>query len=374
MIQDQYMANNHKIRVAVLYGGRSGEHEVSQQSAKSVINNLDPNRFEIIPIGIDRQGHWLLGDLQHLEFCQEGKALQLPHASKEVQVAPHPKSNVAEKFDVVFPVLHGTMGEDGTVQGLMELADMAYVGCGLLGSAIGMDKDVSKRLVEATGIPVAPYLAFTAGEWQQHAATLSETINKNLHYPLFVKPANTGSSLGITKVKSAGELKDAVNSALLYDTKVLVETGVNAREIELSVMENPEYGLDPLVSIPGEIIPHHEFYSYEAKYLDPEGAGLAIPAKLTQEQIAQAQSIAKKIFKALDCEGMARVDLFLDKDSGKFIFNEVNTIPGFTTISMYPKLWEASGIAYQELLSKLIDLAMARQKRKRALKREWAPE
>ncbi|MDF2940057.1 MAG: ddlA [Gammaproteobacteria bacterium] len=368
------MTNNKKIKVAVLYGGRSGEHEVSQQSAKSVINNLDPNRFEIIPIGIDRQGHWLLGDVKHLEFSQDGKALQLPHASTQVQVAPHPKSSVGEKFDVVFPVLHGTMGEDGTVQGLMELADIAYVGCGLLGSAIGMDKDVSKRLVAAAGIPIAPYIAFSEGEWQQNAAKLSESINKNLHYPLFVKPANTGSSVGISKVKSADELEAAVNNALLYDTKVLVETGVNAREIELSVLENPEYGLEPLVSVPGEIIPHHEFYSYEAKYLDPDGAGLAIPAKLTQEQIAQAQSMAKQIFKALECEGMARVDLFLDKDSGEFIFNEVNTIPGFTTISMYPKLWQASGIDYQDLLSKLIDLAIARQNRKRALKREWVPE
>ncbi|MDF2690429.1 MAG: ddlA [Gammaproteobacteria bacterium] len=368
------MADNKKIRVAVLYGGRSGEHEVSQQSAKSVINNLDPHRFEVIPIGIDKQGHWLLGDIKHLEFSADAKALQLPHASTQVDIAPHPQSKTAEKFDVVFPVLHGTMGEDGTVQGLMELADIAYVGCGLLGSAIGMDKDVAKRLVAATGIAIAPYISFSAGEWQQKAELLSKEIEKQFHYPVFVKPANAGSSVGISKAKSTAELKSAIENALLYDSKVLVEKAVNAREIELSVLENPEYGLDPLVSIAGEIIPHHEFYSYEAKYLDPDGAGLAIPAKLTPEQVAVAQNMAKTIFKALEGEGMARVDLFLDKDSGEFIFNEVNTIPGFTTISMYPKLWQASGISYQDLLSKLIDLALSRQQRKRALKREWLSE
>ncbi|MDF2529194.1 MAG: ddlA [Gammaproteobacteria bacterium] len=366
--------NNKKIRVAVLYGGRSGEHEVSQQSATSVIKNLDPNRFEVVPVGIDKQGHWLLGDTKHLTFSQDGKALQLPHASTQVQIAPHPQNTVGQNFDVVFPVLHGTMGEDGTVQGLMELADIAYVGCGLLASAMGMDKDISKRLVAACGIPIAPYIAFTAGQWQQNAAQLSKEIDQKLRYPVFVKPANAGSSLGISKVKDSTELEAAVNNALLYDNKVLVETGINAREIELSALENPEYGLEPLVSVPGEIIPHHEFYSYEAKYLDPDGAGLAIPAKLTQDQAAKAQSMAKTIFKALECEGMARVDLFLDKDSGEFIFNEINTIPGFTTISMYPKLWQASGISYQDLLSKLIDLAIARQTRKRALKREWSPE
>ncbi|MDO8955172.1 MAG: D-alanine--D-alanine ligase family protein [Gammaproteobacteria bacterium] len=378
------MSVNKKIRVAVLYGGRSGEHEVSQQSATSVIKNLDPERFEIIPIGIDKEGHWLQGDMQRLEYSQDGKALLLPASHTEVLLPPHPQNStqlkaeanpaLGQKIDVVFPVLHGTMGEDGTVQGLFELADIAYVGCGLLGSAIGMDKDIAKRLVAAAGIPIAAYVAFTRGEWQHKAAALTEQINTKLHYPVFVKPANAGSSLGITKVKSADELITAVKNALLYDTKVLVEKAVNAREIELAVLENVSYGVDPQVSIAGEIIPHHEFYSYEAKYLDPDGAGLAIPAKLSAEQHSAAQSMAAAIFKALECEGMARVDLFLDKDTGEFIFNEVNTIPGFTTISMYPKLWKASGISYQDLLSTLINLAMARHERKRALKREWVPE
>lgn len=378
------MTHTKKIRVAVLYGGRNGEHEVSQQSAKSVINNLDPERFEIIPIGIDKQGKWLQGDSKHLEYSQDGKALQLPVAPTSVLLPPHPqKSNQlkaeinpehGQKIDVVFPVLHGTMGEDGTVQGLFELADIPYVGCGLLSSAMGMDKDVSKRLVSAAGVPIADYLPFTQGDWLKRPEEVKNRIENRLEYPIFVKPANTGSSVGITKVKTADELTAAINNAFLYDTKILVEKAVNAREIELAVLENPEYGMDPLVSVAGEIIPHHEFYSYEAKYLDPDGAGLVIPAKLSEAQKAAAANMAKLIFKALDCEGMARVDLFLDKDSGELIFNEVNTIPGFTTISMYPKLWQASGISYKELLSKLIDLAMARHERKTALKREWIPK
>jgi D-alanine-D-alanine ligase len=265
------------------------------------------------------------------------------------------------------------MGEDGTVQGLFDLADIPYVGCGLLSSAVGMDKDVAKRLAQAAGIKVAPYVAFTHGEWKHYSAKLSEDIANYLDFPVFVKPANAGSSLGVSKVKTANELVQAVDNAFLYDTKILVEKAINGREIELSALENNDYGAEALISIAGEIIPHHEFYSYEAKYLDPDGAGLVIPAKLSHEQLLNVQHIAKRIFRALECEGMARVDFFLDRDNGEFIFNEINTIPGFTTISMYPKLWKASGIGYQELLSKLIDLAIARHARRNALKREWVP-
>jgi D-alanine-D-alanine ligase len=267
-------------------------------------------------------------------------------------------------------VIHGSFGEDGTLQGLLELADIAYVGPGVLSSAMGMDKDIAKRLVLAEGIAIAPYLSIKKGQWSFEKNEIIKTIQSKLGFPVFVKPANTGSSLGVSKVKSIDSLAMAIDEAFLYDTKILVEQAVNAREIELSVLENPEYGRQPLVSIPGEIIPNHEFYSYEAKYLDPDGAGLAIPADLTQEQIKRAQELAQKIFTTLECEGMARVDLFLDRDSGSFIFNEINTIPGFTTISMYPKLWQASGISYKDLLSKLIDLAVARQERKRMIKHE----
>jgi len=377
------MTLNKKIRVAVLYGGRSGEHEISQQSATAVIKNLDPNRFEVVPIGIDKKGHWLQGDIKNLHYSEDGKALLLPQAPNTVFLPPHPQNHpqlkaethpeLGQKIDVVFPVLHGTMGEDGTVQGLFDLADIAYVGCGLLASAVGMDKDVAKRLVSAAGVKVAPYVAFTHGEWKHFSSKLSEQIAAQLYFPVFVKPANAGSSLGVSKVKSAEELAAAVDNAFLYDTKILVEKAINGREIELSALENIDYGQDALISIPGEIIPHHEFYSYEAKYLDPEGAGLAIPAKLSPEQTQTVQAAAKTIFRVLECEGMARVDFFLDRDTGEFIFNEINTIPGFTTISMYPKLWNASGIGYQELLSKLIDLAIARHDRKQSLKREWVP-
>jgi D-alanine-D-alanine ligase len=373
-----------KLRVAVLYGGRSGEHEVSLQSAASVLNHLDRDRFEIVPVAIDKQGRWLLNDISLLEGK---KSLPVFKNAPKVVLPPNPaetddgsalirlgESGEARGIDVVFPVMHGPLCEDGTIQGLLELADLPYVGCGVLASAIAMDKDMTKRVARDAGIPIVPYVSLRHDVWKKEKQLLAKNIAEQLGYPVFVKPANMGSSVGVHKVKEPGGLDAALEDAFNYDRKVIVEAAVNAREIELSVLENLEAGADPLVSIPGEIDPAHEFYSYEAKYLDEKGAALIIPAKLDPAETKRAQEIGRKVFTALECEGMARVDLFLDRTSGGFFFNELNTIPGFTSISMYPKLWEASGIGYQELLSKLIDLAISRHKKKRTLLREFQIE
>jgi D-alanine-D-alanine ligase len=370
-----------KLRVAVLYGGRSGEHEVSLQSAASVIKYLDRDRFEIVPVAIDKQGRWLLNDISLLEGK---KSLRVFKDAPSVVLSPNPagpgggsalirlgQSGEARGIDVVFPVLHGPLCEDGTIQGLLELADLPYVGCGVLASAIAMDKEMAKRVARDAGIPIVPYVSLKRDLWEKDRQRLAENIAGQLGYPVFVKPANLGSSVGVHKVKEPSGLTAALEDAFNYDRKVLVEAAVNAREIEVSVLENLEAGPDPLVSVPGEIDPTHEFYSYEAKYLDENGAALIIPAKLNSAETKRAQEMGRKIFIALECEGMARVDLFLDRTSGEFLFNELNTIPGFTSISMYPKLWEASGIGYQELLSKLVDLAISRHEKKKMLVREF---
>src|SRR5204863_3994352 len=373
-----------KLRVAVLYGGRSGEHEVSLQSAASVINYLDRDRFEIVPVAIDKRGCWQLNDISLLEGK---KSLPVFQNAPRVVLPPNPadmggdnalirlgESGEARSIDVVFPVMHGPLCEDGTIQGLLELADLPYVGCGVLASAIAMDKEMAKRVARDAGIPIVPYVSLRHEVWEKEKQQLANSIKEQLGYPVFVKPANLGSSVGVHKVKGPSGLNAALKDAFNYDRKVLVEAAVNAREIEVSVLENLEGGADPLVSIPGEIDPTHEFYSYEAKYLDEKGAELIIPARLDPEQTKRAQDIGRKAFTVLECEGMARVDLFLDRTSGDFFFNELNTIPGFTSISMYPKLWEASGISYQELLSKLIDLAISRHKKKKTLVREFRIE
>ena len=370
-----------KIRVAVLYGGRSGEHEVSLQSAASVINFLDRERFEIVPVAIDKQGRWLLNDISLLEGK---KSLPVFKDAPKVMLPPNPgdsgsgsalirlgESGEPRGIDVVFPVIHGPLCEDGTIQGLLELADLPYVGCGVLASAVAMDKEMTKRLARDAGIPIVPYLALKNEVWKREKAQWAKTIEEQLGYPVFIKPANLGSSVGIHKVKKRAELDSALEDAFRYDRKVLVEAAVNAREIEVSVLENPVAGAEPLVSVPGEIDPTHEFYSYEAKYLDENGAVLIIPANLEPEEVKQAQDLGRKAFAILECEGMARVDLFLDRTNGKFFLNEVNTIPGFTSISMYPKLWEASGVPYSELLSRLVDLAIARHEKKKKLVREF---
>lgn len=360
-----------KLRVAVLYGGRSGEHEVSLQSAASVIKNLDRDKFEVIPIGIDKQGHWLLNDIKQLPLDNSTKSLILQTENAQMLSAPGQLTNGSGNLcDVIFPVLHGPLGEDGTVQGLLELAEIPYVGARVLGSAIGMDKDVAKRLAIGAGIPVGPYVTFNQGQWKKNSQHYKDLIAQ-LSYPVFVKPTNIGSSVGITKVKAEQDLNSAIEEALQYDVKIIVEKAIPAREIEVAILENSEYGAMPLASIPGEIVPNHEFYSYEAKYLDENGAELLIPAQLDAAQVKQAQELAIRIFTALECESMARVDLFLDKQTNKLYFNEINTIPGFTQISMYPKLWEATGVSYQELLSRLIQLAVSRHERKRNLKYEF---
>src|SRR5438477_11315838 len=369
-----------KLRVAVLYGGRSGEHEVSLQSAASVINNLDRERFEIVPVAIDKQGRWRLNDLSLLEgkkslpvFKDAPKVILPPNlADAETGSALMPWSGgEAKAIDVVFPVMHGPLCEDGTIQGLLELADLPYVGCGVLASAVAMDKEITKRVARDAGLPIVSYVSLKHELWRKEKQQSAKRIEKELGYPVFVKPANLGSSVGVHKVKEQSRLNMALEDAFKYDTKLLVETAVNAREIEVSVLENPHVGGDPLVSVPGEINPTHEFYSYEAKYLDEKGATLIIPAKLDAEQTRRVQDVARRAFSALECEGMARGDTFLDRTTGEIFFNELNTIPGFTSISMYPKLWEASGISYTELLSKLVDLAISRRERKRTLVREF---
>lgn len=339
-----------KTRVLVLYGGRSAEHEVSLQSAAFVIQHLDPARFEILPVVINKQGHWL---------------------SKDISKLPLKEKDILQQFDVIFPVLHGPLGEDGTIQGLFELVDVPYVGPGVLSSAVAMDKSVAKRLMQAADLPVVPHLTIKLGQWQKQPQHYLQLVAAQLGYPVFVKPANLGSSIGIFKVKNPAQLSEAISAAFQYDTKILVEKAINAREVEVAVLENAQYGEMPLTSIPGEIVPSHEFYSYEAKYLDVNGADLVIPADLSAQQVTRAQQLAAKTFEILECEGMARVDFLLDKDTSDLYVSEANTIPGFTSISMYPKLWEASGLNYTRLLNTLVELAIARHERKRAIKRDW---
>jgi len=374
-----------KIRIMVLYGGRSGEHEISLRSAASVIRFLDSSRFDVIPVAIDKQGKWLLNDVSLIK--KSADSLPVFHDAPAVVLPPHPGSvedglirlgstcsgDLAQSsgIDVVFPVMHGPLCEDGTIQGLLELADIPYVGCGVLASAVGMDKDVAKRLMKEAGMPIVPYIALKKNNWEEGQPSLALKVEQELSFPVFVKPANLGSSVGVYKVKTAEALDSAIKSAFQFDTKILIEKAVQAREIELAVLEDSQPGKPPLVSIPGEIVPTHEFYSYEAKYLDEDGAKLLIPAKLNSEKITVARKIARQAFEVLECEGMARVDLFLDKDSDHFFFNEINTIPGFTSISMYPKMWEHSGISYQELLSRLVDLAISRHQRKKSLVRNY---
>ncbi len=380
------MKQSDKIRVAVLYGGRSAEHEVSLQSASNVIQYLDPDLFEIIPIGIDKQGSWFLGKDVFVKSIEHKKVSQLQdststwftpewvgkpiakHQIKELIV-----SQTSERFfDVVFPVMHGTLCEDGTLQGLLELADLPYVGCGVLASAVGMDKDISKRLALHAGINVAPFIVIKRDQWEHHAADFSRLVDEKLSYPVFVKPANAGSSIGITKVKAAEHLGAAVLEALKFDNKIIIEKGLNVHELEIAVLESLEPNADPIVSVVGEIKPSHEFYSYDAKYVDEHGAELLIPAAVNDTVKAQAQRVAKEIFQVLECEGMARVDLFLNKDTQQIFFNEINTIPGFTQISMYPKLMDASGISYSALLTHLVQLAIKRHKNKSRLSRNYA--
>jgi D-alanine-D-alanine ligase len=345
--------------VGVLFGGRSGEHEVSLASAASVMRALDPEKYEAVPIGITKDGRWLVGaGAQKLlpDVLKSGQRVVLPADPTAGALIPlgEATGQGATRVDVVFPVLHGTFGEDGTVQGLLDLAGLAYVGAGVLGSAVGMDKDVAKRLCAQARIPIVEYLCVLRSDWEGDRAGVLRRIEKKFRFPLFVKPAALGSSVGMTKVHTRKELPGALDFAAEYGQKILVEKAVKAREIEVSVLGNEE----PRASVPGEIVPHREYYDYAAKYLE-EGTQLLIPAKLSKAQAARVQELAVRSFRALECAGMARVDFFLEKRTGKIFLNEINTIPGFTSISMYPKLWEASGISYRELIDRLIELALA---------------
>ncbi len=348
-----------KPRIAVLFGGRSGEHDVSIRSAASVIAALDRSRYEVVPVAITKQGRWL-APAESMALLPPAAQIDLS-VERAVSVSREPGASAG--VDVVFPVLHGTFGEDGTVQGLLELADVAYVGSGVLGSACGMDKDVMKRLFRERGLPAVDHLALLRSEIRTRWREAEERFG----YPLFVKPANLGSSVGVAKANDAAELQRALADAALYDRKLVVEPGIDGREIEVAVLGNDA----PEASVPGEIMPTEGFYDYEAKYVN-DSAELAIPAKLTQEQVAEAQRLAVAAFRAVECQGLARVDFFLERATGRFLLNEVNTMPGFTSISMYPKLWEASGLPYAALVDRLIELGLERFRDKQATRFERA--
>ena len=368
-----------KLRLGILFGGRSAEHEVSLVSARNIMAAADPGKYEVVPIGITKQGHWRVGtgairllasggpdaDWSGLEqaVLEQGREVMLASnpSTASTLVPVHSSAAVPgnQKLDVIFPVLHGTFGEDGTVQGLLELAGIPYVGAGVLGSAAGMDKEVMKRLFHERGLPIVPYLSVRRGDFESAPRKIVQAVEKKFRYPVFVKPANLGSSVGISKARSRKELLKAIETAAEFDRKILVERAVNAREIECAVLGNDA----PVASIPGEVAPAGEFYDYAAKYIE-DTARLIVPAPLNKTQVKEARRLAVAAFQAIDCAGMGRVDLFLEKRTGKFFLNEINTIPGFTSISMYPRLWEATGIPYAKLIDRLVALALERHAEK----------
>jgi D-alanine-D-alanine ligase len=384
-----------KLRVGILFGGRSGEHEVSLLSAASVFSAIDKNKYDVVPIGITKEGRWVTaGDAEQLlkgeaagqSHLRAGdpdatsSAAVLAHG-EAVIVPPEPQRNALSPFqtdaltrrasdrainvDVIFPVLHGTFGEDGTIQGLLELADIPYVGAGVLGSAAGMDKDVMKSLFRAAGLPIVKHVTVLRSEWEANPKKIQKLIESKVKYPMFVKPANLGSSVGISKARERKELGPAMEEAAKFDRKIVIEQGVGgkkhkAREIECSVLGND----NPTASVPGEIVPGKEFYDYTAKYLD-EGSQLFLPAKITKAETKKIQQLAIAAFKAVDCAGLARVDFLMDPKTRKIYLNEINTMPGFTSISMYPKMWAASGLEYPRLIEQLIQLGMDRHLEKK---------
>jgi len=388
-----------KLRIGILFGGRSGEHEVSLLSAASVLNAIDKEKYDVVPVGITKEGRWLTAD--DAQSLLEGKLVIEPRhlragdpeitqpaavlaRGEAVVVPPEPvhrqnglvpfqtdtplarrASDRAINVDVIFPVLHGTFGEDGTIQGLLELADIPYVGAGVLGSAAGMDKDIMKSLFIAAGLPIVKHVTILRSAWEKEPKPIERIVGSKLKYPVFVKPANLGSSVGISKAHNRKELGPAIEEAAKFDRKIVIEQGVGgkknkAREIECSVLGNDE----PIASIPGEIIPIKEFYDYNAKYLD-EGSELIIPAKITKAETKKVQELAVRAFKAVDCSGLARVDFLMDPATRKIWVNEINTMPGFTAISMYPKLWAASGLEYSELIDRLIQFGIERHEDKK---------
>ncbi len=359
---------NKKLRIAVLFGGRSGEHEVSLMSARSVLSALNPEKYEITQVGITKDGVWMTG-VNVLETLSKGIADlvnlkqvviipdQFHNSIWEINEKDSSKSlSLKADVDVVFPVLHGTFGEDGTLQGYLELADLAYVGAGVTGSSVGMDKGIFKDVMRANGISTVESIIVLRSEVEANVDAVISRAETVGAYPLFVKPVNLGSSVGISKCNNHADLAEGLMEAIAYDRRALVERGVNAREIEVSVLGNDV----PIVSVPGEVLPSREFYSYESKYVDGT-SNLLIPAPLPQGISENIQQMAVRAYKAVDCAGMARVDFFIDKATGEIFLNEINTIPGFTSISMYPKLWEASGLPFSKLVDRLIELALERK-------------
>jgi D-alanine-D-alanine ligase len=342
------------INVGILFGGRSGEHEVSCRSAASVVRNLDSDRYRQVLIGIDREGRWHLQQEARFHTASYGESLEVVPTVEVVTAVPAVGLSAASKpipMDVVFPVLHGTFGEDGTVQGLLEMTNLPYVGAGVLGSSLAMDKQKTKEIWKQCGLPVVDFVTVRDGSVRS-----IDIILKHFAFPLFVKPVTAGSSVGITKVHTEEQLRPAIAEALRFDAKAMVEPALDAREIECAVLGNEAAE----AYTPGEILPSHEFYSYEAKYIDPEGAVLKLPAALPEKLNEEVRRLAVAAFKAVECSGMARVDFFLERKSNRILLNEINTIPGFTNISMYPKMCEASGLAYPKLLDRLIELAIER--------------
>ena len=368
-----------KLRIGVLFGGRSGEHEVSLRSARSVMAALDPDRYEVVPIGITKDGRWLAGDpmaaLSEGAAAQPATLLPEPAAGKDAPASAllaldqhedaAPSLSVIAELDVIFPVLHGPFGEDGTVQGLLELAGLPYVGAGVVGSAVGMDKAIFKHVMAANGVPVLPWRLFSGGQWRRNPDTVLDAVEAALPYPVFTKPANLGSSVGISKCRDRAELRAGLDEAARFDRRIVVEQGIDrARELEVAVLGNDE----PQASVVGEVRPRREFYDYVAKYLLPPGSEeeseLIIPAPLEPALSEAIRALAVRAYRAIDAAGLGRVDLLLDDQSGDIYLNEINTLPGFTSISMYPKLWAASGLSYSQLLDRLIELALERQQEK----------
>jgi len=353
------LSHKEKMRVGILFGGKSAEHEISLQSARNVYDAIDGNRFEPVLVGIEKNGKWRMAD-DSVSLQTKGESVAMIPGVRDSFLSASEDFGRANplNLDVVFPILHGPFGEDGTVQGLLKLAGIPFVGSGVLGSAVGMDKDVMKRLFRDAGIPIGKFLCFRSHE----PIPPFDEIESALGNPVFVKPANMGSSVGISKVRAPAEFAAAVAEAFRYDTKIVVEEQISGREIECAVLGNE----NPCASIPGEVIPGHDFYSYDAKYLDDDGATLEVPANLDDETRERIRRLSLKAFEVLCCEGLSRIDFFL-RENGEVIINEINTMPGFTKISMYPKMWEATGIGYTELISRLIELAIERFEKERAL-------
>jgi D-alanine-D-alanine ligase len=355
-----------KLRVAILFGGKSAEHEISLISARNIVDAMDKNKYDVVAIGIDKQGRWHLDEGARLLLGKIASKVEYADSTNTAAVMPGETATPMVRatgaelgaLDVVFPILHGPFGEDGTVQGLLKLANLPFVGAGVLGSAVGMDKDVMKRLLRDADVPIGKFLVFHRADKINFS-----TVKKTLGMPLFVKPANLGSSVGISKVAKPAEFAAAIKEAFRYDNKIVIEEFIQGREIECSVLGNDK----PIASLPGEIVVNRDFYSYAAKYLDDHGARLEIPARLPKAMIKKVRDLALRTYQALCCEGMARVDFFVQAN-GRVLVNEINTIPGFTKISMYPKMWEATGISYSKLIDRLIQLALQRHRAEKRLR------